>query len=495
LRLLFWRKPSDPAPAAPPTPFDRWLLYARLGAWAATALLLAVTIVPLGLEWSAANEGGDINLTTEFYTAFERGGGFLTYDFSPTAAKVLRDRIDSDRNGLVDDREFFEYQNALKEKVRGLLVVRSFQLGGARVDEWRGFNGVAVNASDPAHLHITISGYWVEHDADVTLSRGPLVTIAYGNLTGSERIHERTVVINGGLATLTPSSGSARMLRVPGGVVVVSTHDYPAAAANDSTSPDVRFVRFSVLDSSLVLLAPLSIAYLLGVAGARREQEATRQARVVPFHRALSALFLLLLIVYFGGILGPIVWGGGVALGVAGLLLAYRFYPAERAPGADLGAPLATPGRPTPEAPGAGAEWESVRAPDENAAAAGIAAAAAMLSRAHTPLGSPEARAKLPEPPSAGLAAAREMMPKAVTPLELPDEDTPRPGGREAAPLGGASSPQASPSPAPSPGPSAPAAPASIRVRCPGCKHYFEAQGTRPLSVTCPHCGRHGVLR
>ncbi len=477
MRLLFWRKPHDPGPTAPPTPFDRWLLYARLGAWGLTALLFAATILPLTFDLSAANDGADINLKTEFYTAMEKGGGFLTYDFSPSAAKVLRQRVDTNGDGLVDDREFLDYQNALKENVKGLLVVRSFQITGARVDEWSGLTGSRVNDTAPAHVHLTIGGIWVEHDADVALSRGPLVTVAFGNLTGTERINDRTVIINGGLATMTPTSGNARTLRVPGGIVLVSSYSYAASAWNDTAQPDVRFIRFSVLDSSLLLLAPLAIAYFLGVGGARREQEATRQARVVPFHRALSALFLLLLIVYFGGIMGPVIWGGGIALGVGGLMAAFRFYPADRRPEPLPGASVSAPAPEAAAEGGTGAGWEPVAVHEESAAASGIAAAAALLSRAHTPLEIPDASRTLP---------------RALSPLDLPDGDTPRPEGREAAKpsvraplnLAAAKGPEADPG-----------APAPLRIRCPGCKHYFEAQGSRPLSVTCPHCGRRGVLR
>lgn len=497
LRGLFWRKPSEAVPAAPPTPYDRWLLCARLGAWGAAVLLIATSLVPLGLIWAAANEGGDINITTEFYTAFERGGGFLTYDFSQSAAQTLRARIDQggNRNGLVDDAEFFNFQGALKENVKGLLVVRGFQLGGARLDEWKGFNGVQVNASEGAHLHLTISGYWVEHDAEFALSRGPLVTVAYGNLTGGERIHERTVIINGGLATMIPESGQGRTLRVPGGLVLVSLHSYGASALSDTVGPDVGFVRFSVLDSSLLLLAPLVIAYFLGVAGARREQEATRQSRVVPFHRALSALFLLLLVAYLAGIMGPVIWGGGIALGLGGLLLAYRFYPADRRPETDARVAPAASARSAAGSAGSDAAFQSSSAAAQGEGAAGFAAVAARLSRAHTPLETPDARAKLPEIPWPGLAAAREMTPEAVSPLELPDRDTPRPEGREAPPVGGSPAGRGAPPPVARKAPQAPDAPAAIRVRCPGCKHYFQAQGKRPLSVACPHCGRHGVLR
>jgi len=490
VRLTFWRKQKDAGRAAPPSPYDRWLSWARIAALVAAFALFALTVVPLAGDFSARNEGGDINVTVEFYTAFERGGGFITWDFSPGSARILRERIDGNADGIVDDSELYVHTQRMDAQLTSeVLVIRNFEMGGIRVEGQRGLSGELVNSSAPAYLQFKMAGQWAERDADIPLFGDSLAAIGYGgNVSQGERIHERTLIIDGGLATFTSSSGHARVLRVPAGVLVVATRDYTSASSPGSFAPDVHFARFSAVDSSLVLLAPLALAYFIGVAGARRERQATRQPRVEPFHQALNAGFLLLLASYFAAVPGILFWIAGVVFGVGALMLAYRVYPADRRP-EDWQEPTPQAARPKTD------DWAPVDGSPEEPSArpAAMVDVGAMLDKAHGPLDPGGTPQPAPSAPPSGMEDARQLLPKAVTPLDLPDDDTPRPDGRvvpaRPSPPGRVALQQAQ---APA---AAPAGSAATRVRCPGCKHYFEARGARPLSVTCPHCGRRGVLR
>jgi len=498
VRLLFWRREKEAGSRAPPTPYDRWFVWGRIGALLGALILLAASVAPVGLGGTAPNEGGDINVTVEFYTAFEKGGGFITWDFAPSAAQTLRARIDLNRDGLITDDELRPYSENIEFTLeRTVAVFRHFEIAGVQPQGQRGINVEAVNSSQPAHFQVKFAGQWAESDGDIAMSSDFFPSLGYGlaaigyngTVSNGERIHERTVLIAGGLATFTAYSGNARVVRVPGGTIAVVTHDYTQGSASGAGTPDLRYERFSGLSSSFLLLAPLAIAYFIGVAGARRERDATRQPMVEPFHRALSAGFLLLLAAYFAAVPGVVVWIACVGFAVGALFMAYRVYPADRRPDElEVGLPRA--------ARAAADEWSPVEGVEEEAPAnpAAMAQAVALLDKAHGPLDPKSSREPSLQPVPATLATARQMLPKAVSPLDLPDGDTPRPDGRLVPARSGPPPPPTAKPVAPARAPAAPAVP-TTRVRCPGCKHYFEAQGARPLSVTCPHCGRRGVLR
>jgi hypothetical protein len=497
VRLAFWRRQDDEGlPRAPPTPYDRWLFWARVGALLLAAVLLAFSFGLVALGGTAQNEGGDINITAEFYTAFENGGGFITWDFSPSAAHTLRDRLDtSPRDGVVNDTEVKAYSDNIEATLeRSVGTLRNFEIGGVQPQGQRGLSGVSVNSSEPAHFQVKFAGQWAQRDIDIPMANDVLPGVEgglsvlglAGNLTGGERIHERTSIIAGGVATFSADSGDAHIVRVPGGTMAVVTRDYTALDPRGAGTPDLRFERFSALNSSFTLLAPLAIAYFIGLVGARRERDATHQATVEPFHKALSAFFLLLLAAYFAAAPGLLLWGGGIAFAVGALFLSYRVYPAERRPDE------VEPGRPRAVVAPAD-EWSQVEGASEAPAAAPAALdqVVALLDKAHGPLDPRSATAPASQEGPSSLAAFREMLPKAVSPLSLPEDDIPRPDGRAAPPRSG---PEGPPTAKSAPAPPTPEAP-TTRVRCPGCKHHFEAEGHRPLSITCPHCGRRGVLR
>ncbi len=495
MRLAFWRRQDDERlPRAPPTPYDRRLFWARVGALLLALLLLALSVGPVALGATAPNEGGDINITVEFYTAFESGGGFITWDFSPSAARILRERLDSTAPfGFVSDFEVKAYSDTIESTLeRTVGTLRNFQIGGVQPQGQRGLSGVDVNSSEPAHFQVKFAGQWAERDIDIPMANdilpgvdGGLAVLGFAGALTTERIHERTMIIAGGLATFSAFSSNSHVVRVPGGTIAVVTRDYTAGDASGAGTPDLRFERFSALNSSFTLLAPIAIAYFVGLVGARRERDATRQATIEPFHKALSAFFLLLIAAYFAAEPGIAIWGGGIAFAVGALFLSYRMYPADRRPD-DL--ETSRPRAVTAPAD----EWSQVEGGEEEspAAPAAVLQAVALLNKAHGPLDPKSATEPASQTGAVSLAAARDLLPKAVSPLSLPEDDIPRPDGRTAPPREG---PQAPPAPKPvaPPGPAAP----KTRVRCPGCKHYFEAEGTRPLSITCPHCGRRGVLR
>lgn len=477
--------------AAPPTPFDRWFV---VGAWASLAvavLLLAVAILPVGLVWAEPNTGADVNITAEFYTAFEGGGGYITWDFSTLASQTLRARIDSvgDGNGFVSPGEYQAFQGDVNDAFeKDVLVFRNFEVAAVRVVEARGLAGVPVNATDLGHLKLIMNGQWAQRDSDIRLANDAALARVYGNLTNSERVRERTLIISAGGSTFTSSMAEARVLRVPGGSVVAAVLDYSPSTRGAVQNPAVHYGRFSFVDSTLILLAPLAIAYFVGVRAPRLEQEASRQRRVVPFHRMLSNAYLLLVVSYFAGAPAPALWGAGLAFGALGLYLSFRFYPEEPAPDRLLSADdLRRP----PASPKFDEEDASGELPAGSMARPQTALE--FLPEAVGPLERPDDAARMPALPNPALAQARDLLPSAVTPLDLPEEATPRPEGRAKSVAPAPPAPRAAP--APGPAPKAPAAPPKTQVRCPGCKHHFEAEGRRPLSITCPHCGRHGVLR
>jgi hypothetical protein len=206
----------------------------------------------------------------------------------------------------------------------------------------------------------------------------------------------------------------------------------------------------------------MGVALFIGVGGARRERDATGQPRVEAFHRALGAGFLLLVAAYFAAAPGLLLWAAGIGFGVGGLMMAYRVYPADRRPD-DLKPPAQAPA----EAGEAG--WVPVQdgpEPDGSPRASATVDSGAPIPLAQAPLGPP---AEAPAPP-----AARERSPRILVSSQ---------------PRAEAAAPKLEPAAAPEP------APAARKVRCPGCKMMFEAAATRPLHVTCPHCGRRGVLR
>jgi hypothetical protein len=460
VRLAFWQRRVPPAPVAPPSKWDKWLVYCRVGALVGAVLLLLVSFVPFATEATAPNEGGDISITVEFYTAFEHGGGFITWDFSPATANILRDRVDFNRDGNVSDSEVFGYTGSIDAVLsQDVLVLRNFELAGVRIDTQSGLVGEPVNGSAHAHVRFTFSGQWAQRDADIVLGGDRLATIGFaGNLTPGMRIHERTVIIDGGMASF---SGGAHVMRVPAGVAAVATGSWIEGETSDL--PRVHFSLFSPVDNSLLLLVPLAIAYFIGVGGARREREATGQARVEPFHKALSAGFLLLLVAYFAAVPGLVMWGAGVLLGIGALLFAYRIYPAERRPD-DWKPPQPKPA--AEEAPGS--DWAPVadeRIPLDEAPPA-MVDPMPLSEMSRTPSG--------PDMVPAIAPPTREGRPKIVV------SSQPRP---------------AAAAPPPPDEPAREAAPPPKKVRCPGCKMMFEAGGKRPINVTCPHCGRRGVLR
>jgi hypothetical protein len=271
-------------------------------------------------------------------------------------------------------------------------------------------------------------------------------------------VHERTVLIDGGLASF---SGGARIVRVPAGIAAVATGTWTEGT---SSLPQVHFSLFSPVDNSLLLLIPLAIAYFIGVAGARREREATGQARVEPFHNALSAGFLLLLVAYFAALPGLVVWGAGVAMGIGALMFAYRVYPADRRP-----EEWQPPARKVEEHPGAEeapGDWAPV---GEGAPPSGELAPAMV---------DPMPLAEMPRAPAG---------PDSVPTIEPPTRE-----GRPKIVVSSAPRPQVPPPEEP---PAVAPDTAPKKIRCPGCKMMFEAAGTRPIHVRCPHCGRRGVLR
>ena len=460
VRLAFWQKRVPPAPVAAPSTWDKWLRWGRIAALVVALLLLLFSIVPFTLEATAPNEGGDISITVEFYTAFEHGGGFVTWDFAPAASNTLRDRVDFNRDGNVSDGEVFGYTGSIDTILtQDVLVLRNFELGGVKIDAQSGLVGEPVTSSARAHVRFTFSGQWAQRDGDIELGGDRLAAIGFaGDLTPGMVVHERTVFVDGGLASF---GGGAHVIRVPAGIAGVATGTWQEGGT--SNLPTVHFSLFSPVDNSLLLLIPLAIGYFIGVAGARREREATGQARVEPFHKALSAGFLLLLVAYFAALPGLLVWAGGVLLGLGALLFAYRIYPADRRP----------------------QEWQppSLREPDE--VEAPQSEWATVVDEGAPPRDAPPAMvdpmpfSDLPRAPSG---------PETVPRIAPPTRE-----GRPKIVVSSQPRPAAGAPPAEAPGP-APAATAK-KVRCPGCKMMFEAEGPRPLHVTCPHCGRRGVLR
>lgn len=492
------RRRAPEGPQAGPTPYDRWMRWGRVAALAMAVALAALSLVPPALDAAAVNEGADVNVTAEFYTVFDGGGGYLTWDFAPAAASRLRASMDTDGDGQVGEAEFNAYQQGVDQGLeRTVLVLRNFEIAAVRVIEQQGFVGVAVDAPTAAHLKVIMNGKWAGRDTDIPLVGGGAVEVAYPSPSGTERVRERTVVVAAGLSSFGPLSGQARAPRVPAGAVVVHVEEYRwADRAAAQAAPDVRFERFSVLDSTLLLLVPLAVAYTLGVRRTRREQEASDRGRVGPFHDLLGAGFLLLAVSYFAGVPGVALWPAGIGFGVAGLWVAYRLYPVGE--GASRLA-----GRRKSEQPGPDAQLDHMMS---------------MLPEAHAPVG--DAAERFAPPPAAasksGWGVARDPAEGAPhraaegpnggphRPVEdargwppVPADDwepvAARPPGAGPAPP--ESRREAQVPPPPPKRPAAPPAAPEVRVRCPGCRHLFAASGTRPLSVRCPHCGRTGVLR
>jgi len=252
----------------------------------------------------------------------------------------------------------------------------------------------------------------------------------------------------------------------------------------------------------------MAIAYLLGVRGPRVEQEAARQRRIVPFHAAMAAGFWLLMVAYFAGVPGIAIWVAGAGFGALGMWSAYQFYPSN--------VPFDTLERPVGAKPDRRRNGERTATADEALAMMGAAygpVGSASAGGAPSPAGGPapasayDALAMLdaahgplepaPEPNSDSTAASAQKAQVGAQPLALPDDDTQRPAGRAWSPPPPGSRPAKAPAPTPAPKPAAPATPELPRsvIRCPGCRHQFEAVGQRPLPVTCPHCGRKGLLR
>jgi len=442
----------------------------RLGRWAAlasAALMAALSLVPPALEAGAANEGADVNVTAEFYTVLDGGGGYITWDFAPTSAARLRASIDADGSGTVDEPEYSAYQSGVDAQLeRNVLVVRNFEITAVRVEEQRGLAGEAVDSGAPAHLKVILSGSWAAKDADIPLVGGGALSAAYPGLQAGERVRERTIVVAAGFSSFGASSGEARTPRVPGGSVVVHTETYVAPLPPAAAAPDVRFERFSAAGSTLLLLVPLVVAYYLGVRRPRIEQESSGRPRSAPFHHLLAAGFLLLAVAYFAGTPGLAMWVAGVGFGVVGLWATYRIYPLEAPADGDRGAaPGREPGLGAPEA------GESARNP-------GVEAVMAMMGEAHRPVGEPSAEDEW-APAEAG---EEESAPEPQARPAVGEPWTPRPAAK--------ATPRAPP---------AALATGSVAavslVRCPTCRHQFEAAGRRPLAVACPHCGKRGVLR
>ena len=460
MRLAFWRKGTRVALGPPRTQLEKWLGWTRMVALVAALGLLAFSIGSLLIETSAPNAGGDINVKVEFYTAFEKGGGFITWDFSPSAAAVLRARLDVSGNGVVSDDEVFAYAGMIKDAlVRDVLVLRNFEIGGARMDAQVGLVGEALNSSAPAQVHATFSGKWADRDFDMLLggTSPNLASIGYIGPLKGEVVHEETVIVDAGIATIQAGSGNSHGLRLPGASVVAASGSW-SNTSGDVGLPTAHFSRFSAVESAVLLLLPMGVALFLGLGGARRESEATGQRRVERFHRALSALFILLIAAYIAALPGVVVWAGGIGLGVGGLLLAYRVYPADIRP-EDVRPPAPKAAEPEPEE--SADDWPK------------IMVSAPPGERATGPMVEVLPAALLPQAPVA---------PEPVPPPAERAPRTPRPP------------PEPKPS-APAPAEQAPSAAPMKRIRCPGCKTMFEVAATRPLNVPCPHCGRRGVLR
>lgn len=498
------RRRAPEGPQAGPTPYDRWMRWGRIAALALAAALALLSLVPPALDATAQNSGADVNVTAEFYTVLDGGGGYLTWDFAPGAASRLRGAIDTDTDGRVSEAEFNTYQQSVDRDLdRSVLVLRNFEIAAVRVVEQQGFVGVGVADEAPAHLKVIMNGKWAGRDLDIPLVGGGAVEVAYLAPQNTDRVRERTVVVAAGVSSFGPLSGEARAPRVPAGSVVVHVEEYAWGDRGAAqAAPDVRFERFSVLDSTLLLLVPLSIAYLLGVRRTRREQEASGSGRVGPFHDLLGAGFLLLVVAYFAGVPGLALWVGGVGFGVAGLWAAYRLYPEGTAQ-----AP------PTRSRRAAAADADGGRLDDM----------LAMLPGAHAPVGGragafqpppaagsdsgwglPQApAAEVPDPAGSNGGPLRAPEEAAWAPVpqdEWPPADPPAAGRQPGSPpVPPAGRVQAGPAVRPAGTRTAPAAappaPSPTRVRCPACRHLFAATGPRPLSVECPHCGRAGVLR
>jgi hypothetical protein len=453
---LPWKRRAAPTAVAPPTPYDRWMKLAHAACLGLAVLLLALSIIPAILDAASANDGADINITTEFYTAGDGGGGYVTWDFNGRAASAFRARIDAAGNGdgNVSDQELANFAGGVDSTFeRQVLVFRHFEILAVRIFELRGISTVPVNDSAPAHLKMVINGHWLDQEGDITQANDAALHVVYGNLSGWETVRERTLTISGAGSTFTPIFTHARVLRVPGGSLVVDVQNYGSGSSETGSEAALHFARFNPSDSSFVLLVPLAIAYFLGIRAPRREQEASGHRRIAPLHNALSAAFLLLIAAYFAGVYGLGIWAGGIALGVAGMLLSYKLYPAGQVP----------------------AQWAPVELPPDEPALDSLAAGTdpALWTSAQAPSN---------EPTAPRLESSR--------PLERPQEAWRAPPPVPASP---ASARPAAPQ-GPAPRAAAPAA-ATTTIRCPACKHQFEAQGQRPISITCPHCGRRGVLR
>ncbi len=487
-------------PPAEPTPVDRWLNLARWSALGAALLMGAFSLIPPALDAGAANEGADINVTTEFYTVVDDGGGYITWDFSPAASAKLRRWVDTDENGQVDQPEMLAFESNIDARLEhGVLVLRNFEIAAVRVVEQRGFIGEDVNSTAPVHLKVIMNGRWARHDQDIPLVSGGTVLVVYPDLAPAERVRERTIIVAAGVSSFGGLSFETRTPRVPGGSLVVHEESYSGAELNSAVgTPDVRFERFSVLNSTPVLLVPLLLAYLLGVRQPRLEQEASRRPRFVPFHKLLSAGFLLLVVLYFAGIPGVALWIGGVSFAAGGLWSAYRIYPSE-------GSHADGPARRTPDG---GRSARSL--PDSSPGGATADAALALLGDAHRPVGRPASRgewmsvpegkenqadqgAAIPASPEGAPASGATQRSAGSHPLR--DKETPAPPVRSRQPAVRQSHPKAEAPATQQEGDLSETGMSRSLVRCPRCKHQFEAVGLRPIQVSCPHCGRSGLLR
>lgn len=478
---LFGRR-REAAEVAPRGPYDRYLRGGHFAALGAGALLVVLAVVPPVLDASAPNSGGDIHITTEFYTAFDQGGGHITWDLSPNAARTLRQRLDNPNytfpdgrkmggngNGFVEEREAGAFLSSLDAVFeRAVLVMRNFEIQKVSVEEQRGIAGEWVdNSTEPLHVKLLLAGRWASRDADVSLAFDAALISFYGYPVGSEAVRERTLIIAGGVSSFTASSLNARTIRAPAGSVVVNVRAF-TGNLSAPPPPDVHFSLLSPIDSTLVLLAPLAIAYLAGVRGARRVNEVSGLARIVPFHNALGSAFLLLLASYFAGIPGLVIWIGGATLGGGGMVAAMRWYsPESAAAHAAAGQPTAPPPLDEEDFPGDPELDDATVAP--------------LLLKVQALQAPPPAPVAPPAPPAT--APSAPWSPKSAAP---------------------SASFSAPPPPAPAAAPAAPALPLSqsappkspkTKVRCPGCKNFFSAEGPRPLHITCPHCAKKGVLR
>ena len=437
--------------------------------------------------------GSRLYVETQTQMFMNTGGGFITWELSGPVTADFRAALDSSGDGNLSKLEADGYISELDSLLENYVYYGSARVARTALltkdinADTDGLMGPVASART-IKIRFTFNANLRPEGANVNLGDMAIPTGIFralpgeGNRTFVGNLEWKHTEIVVGLASFSGASmdrGGLTRFRAPGLEVLW----YHLELGGNATSDDeVRFDTFNMLQCPLELFVALCIFGLLTIWFPRHFMRTGKKRKVRWLHYLAILLAVVLLLVFFAGLDGAVVWVLSVLFTALSAVLSVKVY--EKG-WRGMAKPLLPPLRP------------SVPVEEELRREEGTAEEAAERAEGAPPY--------FPAPGTAGAEAGRPSAPAAHSLRNRPSAASA--AGRAALAEGSqtAAGNGRGLHPAPSAGTLAPAgrpaaaAPGEVvrTLRCPKCRATFEVSdsGQRPLAIKCSSCGTEGVLR